>query len=189
MVLPIYNFAHEWRVCILVKLCINYIKLCVLHQKSRNIIVETMDRQKKGPGIRRSMSFSHGNLIKHVRNISNLRRNINFDRINISCGLIINYYSRSVWSIISLPTKNTTAAATGGDQDQVTNKLDQINILFIILLSPTGVSSTKAGSYPSPNLWRGVSPFWGNWGEKTPESQKCLSGMLLFFTLKLFQRL
>ena len=95
-----------------------------------------MDRQKKGPGIRRSMSFSHGNLIKHVRNISKLRRNINFDRINISCGLIINYYSRSVWSIISLPTKNTTAAATGGDQDQVTNKLDQINILFIILLPP-----------------------------------------------------
>ena len=122
MVLPIYNFAHEWRVCILVKLCINYSKLCVLHQKSRNII-EIMDRQKKGPGIRRSMSFSHGNLIKHVRNISKLRRNINFDRINISCGLIINYYSRSVWSIISLPTKSTAAATTGGDEDQVMTKL------------------------------------------------------------------
>ena len=81
-----------------------------------------MDRQKKGPGIRRSMSFSHGNLNKHVRNISKLRRNINFDRINISCGLIINYYSRSVWSIISLPTKNTTAATTRGDEDQVMKK-------------------------------------------------------------------
>ena len=82
-----------------------------------------MDRQK-GPGIRRSMSFSHGNLIKHVRNISKLRRNINFDRINISCGLIINYYSRSVWSIISLPTKNTTAATTRGDEDQVMTNLE-----------------------------------------------------------------
>ena len=80
-----------------------------------------MDRQKKGPGIRRSMSFSHGNLIKHVRNISKLRRNINFDRINISCGLIINYYSRSLWSIISLSTKNTTPAPTRGDQNQVRN--------------------------------------------------------------------
>ena len=82
-----------------------------------------MDRQK-GPGIRRSMSFSHGNLMKHVRNISKLRRNINFDRINISCGLIINYYSRSVWSIISLSAENTTAAATRGDKDQVRTDLE-----------------------------------------------------------------
>ena len=95
-----------------------------------------MDRQKKGPGIRRSMSFSHGNLNKHVRNISKLRRNINFDRINISCGLIINYYSRSVWSIISLPTKNTTAATTRGDEDQVMKNISTtstwiVNILFL----------------------------------------------------------
>ena len=103
------------------KLCINYSKLCSLRKKIE--IIEIMDRPK-GPGIRRSMSFSHGNLIKHVRNISNLRRNINFDRINISCGLIINYYSRSVWSIISLPTKNTTAATTRGDEDQVMTNWD-----------------------------------------------------------------
>ena len=109
------------------KLCINYIKLCVLHQKSRNIIVEIMDRQKKGPGIRRSMSFSHGNLIKHVRNISKLRRNINFDRINISCGLIINYYSRSVWSIISLPTKRLVKEnGTIGDVGEYGHVLDDV---------------------------------------------------------------
>ena len=150
-----------------------------------------MDRQKKGPGIRRSMSFSHGNLIKHVRNISKLRRNINFDRINISCGLIINYYSRSVWSIISLPTKNTTAATTRGDEDQVMTNLEifqQQRGLSIFCFSP-GVWSQEADSYPNPSLLREVSPFWGNWGEKTLENQKCLSGMLLFFALTLFQRL
>ena len=127
-VLPIYNFGHEWRVCILVKLCINYSKLCSLRKKLE--IIEIMDRPK-GPGIRRSMSFSHGNLIKHVRNISKLRRNINFDRINISCGLIINYYSRSLWSIISLSTKNPTAAPTRGDADQVRTNLEIITTSLV----------------------------------------------------------
>ena len=112
------------------KLCINYSRLCSL-RKPRNTRTEIMDRQKKGPGIRRSMSFSHGNLIKHVRNISKLRRNINFDRINISCGLIINYYSRSLWSIISSSTKNPTAAPTRGDADQVRTNLEIITTSLV----------------------------------------------------------
>ena len=89
-----------------------------------------MDRQKKGPGIRRSMSFSHGNLIKHVRNISNLRTNINFDKIIL---VVVWWYiiSRSIWSILSLPTKNTTPAPSRGDQDKVTII---ILLLFIYLI-------------------------------------------------------
>ena len=149
-----------------------------------------MDRQKKGPGIRRSMSFSHGNLIKHVRNISKLRRNINFDRINISCGLIINYYSRSVWSIISLPTKNTTAATTRGDEDQVMTNLEITtiwNINNLICLLRCMVNRGRQLPEPKP-VTRSQSFLRKLRGKDSGKPETPIRNVY-FFTLKLFQRL